>query len=68
MNPRYEAEMLCITVLILGMWAAYSVGNTQGRQSVEAVACTPNVDGLMRNGREVPLTSAQRDSLAMRTR
>lgn len=34
------------------------------RQSTVAVACEPNVDGLRKNGKEIPLTSAQRDSLA----
>lgn len=43
-------------------------GATYAVQSVEAVACEPSVVGLRKNGKEIPLTSAQRDSLSMRTR
>lgn len=40
------------------------VGGTFSRQSTVPIACEPNAAGLVINGKEVPLTSAQRDSLA----
>lgn len=50
----------------LGAHLGQRVGYVAGRQSVEAVACEPTVKGIRKNGTEIPLTSAQRDSLAMR--
>lgn len=40
------------------------VGSTVERQRTVPVACEPSVVGLKRNGKEIPLTSAQRDSLS----
>ena len=53
---------LCIAWVIATI--GYEYGKTAGRQAVEAVACEPTVTGVKRNGKEIPLTSAQRDSLS----
>jgi len=59
---------LLVVVLLCMGWLtasiAYDIGVTAGRQAVEAVACEPTIVGLRKNGKEIPLTSAQRDSLA----
>lgn len=54
--------VLAWTVLMAAAW--HKVGYTAGRQSVAPVACEPVVVGVRKNGREIPLTSAQRDSLS----
>lgn len=55
--------MLCCALVA---YLSFNIGMIEGRQSVEAVACQPTVVGLRKNGKEIPLTSAQRDSLARR--
>lgn len=51
---------LTVFVFCLGGY----VGSSTAHHTTTPIACTPNADGLVINGKEVPLTSAQRDSLA----
>ena len=65
-----DVALFVVLSVASGMSVGVAIGNrlgyTAGRQSVEAVACEPTVVGLRKNGKEIPLTSAQRDSLARR--
>lgn len=51
--------LACVCVLM-----AVAAWNIATYQETVPVACEPSVVGLRKNGREIPLTSAQRDSLA----
>jgi len=60
----FDAILSCMVMASLGFVFGAKYGTVEGRQAVEAVACEPTIVGLRKNGKEIPLTSAQRDSLA----
>lgn len=61
---KYEADILWFVATLIALYVGFRVGQIERRHTTEAVACEPTVVGLRKNGKEIPLTSAQRDSLS----
>lgn len=61
---KHWVDLLWFAATLTALLIGYRVGEVRTRQTMQEVACKPVVRGLRKNGKEIPLTSAQRDSLS----